>query len=419
MPHYSDALRQILEYVPVMEAEEKTLPGCVGQICSENIYADFDLPLSGVSVPDGYAVIADDTRGARKESPVCLKVTGRARAGHRPGKDVKPGNAVRIMTGSIVPRGADCVVGFEDTDEPVKKTGRNESTPKEVRIYRETALGENIRSAGSNIRRGDLLMSAGTMVGPTQMSVLLSTGKTKTPVIRRPVLGLIATGDELVNPGRPLSPGMVYNSNMASLSALTRYYGGIPKVVGVARDNEASLVSKLRKCTRFDAVVTSGGVSKGDYDLVRIAIEKLGRVVFPRIDMGHGTAAFGLIRRDHAGSNDEIPVFSLSGPPSGCLINFIVLVRQALLKMRGLKDTSHPVVEAVCADGIVARTAKGFAKWTSLKKVNGRYRVTLNLADNPMDFTYIAEANSIAVIPGNTAIRAGDRIEVLPLEWCC
>jgi molybdopterin molybdotransferase len=418
MPHYNDALRQILDHIPVMEAESKSFPRCVGQICSENIHADFDLPLSGISVPDGYAVISDDIEGASEENPVCLKVAGTVRAGHGPAKELKPGSAIRIMTGSIIPKGADCVVRFEDTDEPVCKTGRNGSAPEVVRIYKEATPGENIRSAGSNIRKGELLMSVGTIIGPTQMSVLLSAGKKRVRVIRRPVLALIATGDELVNPGRPLSPGMAYNSNMASLSALTRYYGGIPKVMGIARDNEASLMSKLKNCMNADAVVTSGGVSTGDYDLVKVAIEKLGKVVFSNIDMGNGVAAFGLIRKNRAESRDEIPVFSLSGQPSGCLINFIALVRRALLKMRGLTDTSHPVVEAVCADGIVSRTPRSFTKWTSLKKENGRFRVTLNLADNPMDFTYIAEANSIAVIPGNTTVRAGDTIDVLPLEWC-
>lgn len=417
--HCREALKEILEHIPVMEAEEKPLPECIGQVSSEDVHADFDLPLADVSIPDGYAVISDDVKGAAEGRPVRLKVDGTVRAGHGSAKHVKRGRAIRIMTGSVIPKGADCVVRFEDTDEPANKTGPDRSRPEEVRIYKGAVPGENIRSAGSNVRKGAPIMSAGTIVGPAQLSVLLSTGKTKANVIRKPVIALIATGDELIDPGRLLSPGMVYNSNVTSLSSLIRHYGGIPKIVGRARDNEASLMSKFKKCMNADAIVTSGGASDGDYDLVRSAIEKMGRIVFSRVDVGNRTVAFGLLKTERAGGRNAIPVFSLPGPPSGCLMSFVVLVRQALLKMRGLADTSHPTVEAVCTDQIVSRTPGGFAKWTSLRKIDGRYFVTLNLADTPMDFVHIAKANSITMVPGNTIVRAGDRIDVLPLEWCC
>jgi molybdopterin molybdotransferase len=419
MLHYSDALKEILPLIPVMEAEEESLPECIGRVSSEDIYADFDLPVSDVSIPDGYAVISDDIKDAGKGRPVRLKVDGTIRAGHGSAKRVERGRAIRIMTGSVIPQGADCVVRFEDTDEPVGRTGPNKTRPEEVKIYRAAAPGENIRCAGSNVKRGDLLMPAGTVVGPTQLSVLLSTGKTHAMVTRKPVVALMATGDELIGPGKPLPPGMVYNSNVVSLSALIRHYGGIPKIVGTARDNEASLVSRFGRCMGADAIVTSGGASEGDYDLVGPAIEKMGRVIFPGIDVGNRTATFGLIERERAGDKSAIPVFSLPGRPSGCLMSFVILVRHALLRMRGLADTRHPTVEAVCTDQIVSRNPKGFAKWTFLRKIDGRYFVTLNLADTPMDFVHIAKANSITMVPGSTIVRAGDRIDVMPLEWCC
>jgi len=413
----NDALRKVLEHIPVMDFEEKSISECIGQISAEDIYADFDLPLIDISIPDGYAVISDDIKGARRDTPVVLRVIGTVSAGHPSAKKVKAGSAIRIMTGAVIPTGADCVVRFEDTDEPMNKKEGNGNTPKEVKIYKEAMPGENIRAAGSNIRKGDLVMSGGTVVGPTQISALISTGRNRLKVIRKPVLAIIATGDELISAGNPLSPGRVYNSNAESLAALISYYGGIPKIMGIARDREASLLSKFKRCMNADAIVTSGGVSEGDYDLVRRVIGKIGKVISPKINMGHGTVAFGVIKKDNAGEKDAIPVFSLSGPPSGCLINFIILVRHAVLKMRGHTDTSHPMVEAVALDQISSRTSKGFIKWTFLEKVDGKYIVKLNFTDNPMDFTSIVKANSVTMIAGDAVIKAGDRINVLPLEW--
>jgi molybdopterin molybdotransferase len=239
-------------------------------------------------------------------------------------------------------------------------------------------------------------------------------------VIRRPVAAIIATGDELINPGKPLAPGKTYSSNAVSIASLVAHYGGIPRILGIARDKEASIISKIRKGMAADAIITSGGVSKGDYDLVRLVLGKLGKLVFSGIKMGPGaSAAFGLIKKSSAnGADTVIPVFSLAGPPAGCLINFETLVRPALLKMLGFTTVAHPSVEATALDSIPRKRTMAFVKYTHLEETEGGYQVTLNITEKVGMLASMAAANSLTIIPEGSVVKAGDRIQVLPFDWC-
>ena len=231
------------------------------------------------------------------------------------------------------------------------------------------------------------------------------------------MVAIIATGDELMKLGRPLRPGKVYNSNALALEALVKHYGGTPQMLGIARDNESSVLANLKKGLAADAIITSGGVSRGDYDLVRLVLEKVGKVVFSRVKMAPGASfAFGLAHRSGGDEKvDSVPVFALSGPPSGCIINFETFVRPALFKMRGFADLNHPVVEAIAEDSVSGRKSMTTIKWTHLNKVEGKYRVQLNAAGGLL--VSMANANSLAVIPEGTEIGIGDKVSVWPLDW--
>ncbi len=419
MTTYREALEKLLAYIAVLGAEEKPLLGALGQVLAEDAYAGFNLPASRISGPDGYAVRSDDLKGASRERPAVLTVAETVRAGRLPRSPLKPGTAVRIMTGSVVPEGADCVVRFEDTDEPGDKNGPSRLANREVRIYVSPGPGANIRPAGSNARVGSLIVRKGLVIGPAQVSALAALGRRKVKVVRRPVVGVIATGDELVSAGKPLHPGKTYDCNTLGMASMVSYYGGVPKVLGMARDNEPSVRARIDKAMTLDAVVTTGGVSMGDFDLVRLTLGKLGKVVFSRIKMGPGAAvAFGLIpRRAGNGLASSLPVFALAGPPSGCLINFETLVRPALLKMRGFESLDHPAVRAAAVDSVSDRKPIAFVKWTNLTGKEGDYRVELNVAERAGNLASIAAANSLAIIPENRTIEAGEEIEVLPLSW--
>ena len=414
---FKQALETILSHVQVLNQVELTLSKSLGHVTSEDVCSDIDLPMSDLSGPDGYAVRSSDITHASHTRPVTLNIIETVRAGYLPHLQVTPGTAIRIMTGSVIPRGADCVVRFEDTDEPKNKNGPNPNEPKKVKIYIPETPGSNIRKAGYQIQKGMVVLPRESIIGPTQISALAAIGKLRIKVIRKPAVAVIPTGDELVRLGRPLMPGKVYDCNALALKSLITYYGGIPKMLGIARDTEDSLVAKILKGLEADAIITCGGVSRGDYDLVRLVLGKVGKVVFSRIKMGPGASfAFGLANKaPRNGNYHPIPIFALSGPPNGCVINFETLVRPALLKMRGLKSLEHPVVEAVAEHSVSGQKPMILVRWTDLEKAGKEYRVKLNNAEGLL--ASIATANSLTLIPEKAEIKAGDRISVWPFSW--
>jgi molybdopterin molybdotransferase len=228
------------------------------------------------------------------------------------------------------------------------------------------------------------------------------------------------TGDELVSPGTRLAHGKTYNANAAAVASLVAHYGGIPRILGIARDTENALIAKIRKGITADVIITTGGVSKGDYDLVRLVLGRIGKIIFSKINMGPGAAvAFGAIKRaSDIGPGAALPVFSLAGPPAGCLVNFETLVRPALLKMRGFANVDHPWIEATAVDAVPRTMSMSFVKYADLRETGGEYRVTLNLGETMGMLASIAGANALAVLPAKAAVKAGDRVRVLPLDWC-
>jgi len=419
MVTYDEALRVILEHCSPLEAEHKPLLEAIGQVLAEDAYCDADVPQTDRARLDGYAVRTNDIRGAHPASPVPLRVVATVRAGSMSKRPVRPGTAVRIMTGSMLPEGADCVVPFEETDEPQEKNGPNPANPATVRIFAAHEAGANIGPAGGSARKGSLVVAKGSVIGPAQVSALSALGRRGVTCIRRPVVAIITTGDELVKVGRPLSPGQTYNSNAGAVAALVAFFGGVPRILGIARDKEPSLQAKLRRAMSADAIITTGGVSKGDYDIVRLLLGRIGEVLFSRIAMGPGASvAFAVVDAPAGpGRPARIPVFALSGPPTGALVNCETLVRPGLLRMRGFRDTRHPALEAEAVDSLIRKAPKAFVRWTRLTRTDGRYRVVLKPPEGMGSLAHMASANSLTIIPEGAAIRAGDKVEVLPLDW--
>lgn len=418
----AEALAEILGYVRELESETVALSRSVGQAVAEDIRSDYDLPMLALCGPDGYAVRSEDIVGAGRENPVVLEILGSNRAGYLPKQNLRPGGAVRVMTGSPVPQGADCVVAFENTDEPGDKSGPGLGEPSHVAVFQAERSGANIRPAGSNVGKGSVVVSRGTCIGPAQISALTAIGVTTLQVIRRPRVAIISTGDELVRPGKPLQPGKVYDSNTPALAALVAHCGATAATYGIARDNERSLTEKLCKSLQdgrgTDAIVTSGGVSKGDYDLVRLVLDKIGRVVFSRVSMGPGASfAFGLAYRDTLEGRESVPVFAVGGPPVGCLVNFETLVRPALLKMMGCANPAPLTVDAVATGSISGGKPLDFVSWSYLNEVAGQNRVDLQLSEERGMMAAMAGANSFTIVPKGGQISEGDQVKVRPLDW--
>jgi molybdopterin molybdotransferase len=214
--------------------------------------------------------------------------------------------------------------------------------------------------------------------------------------------------------GRPLPPGKVYNANEVALWALVSRSGGIPRVLGIAHDDERSITYKMLKGLEADVIITTGGVSKGDYDLTRKVIGKMGKLLFSRILNGPAFA-FGLVEKPGTDNeNSIVPIIAIEGPPPGCLIDFEILVRPALLKMRGILELGHPAVEAVCEESMADARPMSAYRWTVLKKTESGYTVGQS---NDSGLVLRATANSLTIIPAGTILKTGDKIPVWPLDW--
>ncbi|HEY54793.1 MAG TPA: molybdopterin molybdotransferase MoeA [Dehalococcoidia bacterium] len=409
------ALGKILENISVLEVEESPILSCLGQVMAEDVSSTINIPPLDNSAMDGYAVRSADTVGASRKSPRTLRVIGIVTAGSIFPSEVKKGAAVRIMTGAPLPKGADGVVRFEDTDESERK-----GNSSEVAILTEAVPGLEVRRAGEDITAGSLVLSKGTVIRPAEVGVLASLGLSAVKVIRRPVVAVLATGDEVVDIAKPLPEGKIYNSNTYSVAALVLRYGGVPKILGIAADIEDSLVAKLHLGLDADMLVTSGGVSFGDYDIVRDVLAKEGEIVFWRVRQKPGRPlAFGMIKGvAKRGEVKKIPLFGLAGNPVSAMLNFELFARPALFKMMGREPLAKRTLEAVIDEDIENSDGRRIFARAIVEKRGGQYFARLTGPQGSGVLTSMALANGLVVVPEDTpGVKKGDIVQVMMLDW--
>ncbi len=406
------ALKKVLEHVDILEAEERPILDCLGQVLAEDVFSAINIPPLDNSAMDGYAVRAADTSGASHKSPRILRVIDTVAAGAVARLRVEPGTAIRIMTGAPIPGGADGVVRFEDTDE-----AERQGTPAEVGVLIEVVPGAEIRRVGEDIAAGSLVLKQGTALRASEIGVLASLGCGKVKVIRRPVVAILSTGDEIVDIAQPLSGGKIYNSNSYSLAALVQHYGAVPRMLGIALDNEDSLMGKLRRGLSADMVITSGGVSMGDYDVVREVLAKEGEIIFWRVREKPGKPlVFGMIKG--RGRVKDIPFFGLAGNPVSAMVNFELFARPAILKMRGRKNLTKPTVRAVVEDAIKNADGRRVFTRVFVEKRGDGYFARLTGPQGSGILTSMALANGLAIVPEDKpGVKPGDEVEVMMLDW--
>jgi molybdopterin molybdotransferase len=328
-----------------------------------------------------------------------------------------PGTAIRIMTGAPIPKGTDSVVRFEDTDETARQRGGPIS---QIGICVAAKEGQNIRRAGEDISKGQVVLPAGTIIRPAEVGVLASLGRSTVSVIARPVIAIVATGNELVEVGQALPLGKIYNSNSYSVAALVRRYGGVPRVLGIALDSKDSLVAALRRGLDADMLITSGGVSVGDYDIVKEVLAKEGEIGFWSVRMKPGKPlAFGQIRGvDKTGASRNIPHLGLPGNPVSSMVAFEMFARPAILKMMGKRNLAKPTIEAVLEDRILNSDARRVFSRAIVEKRGDRYFARLTGRQGSGVLTSMSLANGLAIVPEDVAeVRAGDTIRVMMLDW--
>jgi molybdopterin molybdotransferase len=406
-----DALEAVLAGVAVLPAEQAPLLQALGRVLAEPIIAQDSLPPFANSSMDGYAVRAADLGGATAVHPITLQVVADIAAGLVTGAVVGPGQAARIMTGAPLPAGADAVVPVEDTDEQWR--GAERPLPATIQIHRSLQPGDYIRHIGEDIRAGQHVIPAGHMLRPQEIGVLASLGVAEVSVVRRPRVGILATGDELIPVEQPLTPGKIRNSNSYAQAAQVQALGALPILLGVAQDDEAD----VRRCLQrgleagVDLFISSAGVSVGAYDVVRAVLEAEGAVGFWRVRMRPGKPlAFGRY--------GGVPYLGLPGNPVSALVSFERFARAAILKMAGHTRLDRPQVPVLLVDEIHSDGRESYVRAVVRRGENGRYQATTTGSQGSHIMTSLVKANALLVVPeGVTFVLAGAELAAWMLDW--
>ena len=405
-----EAQQRILSYVHPLPAEDIALADALDRVLAQDVVSTFNIPPHDNTAMDGYAVIAADTAGASADRPRQLRVIFDLAAGHTTNQRVTPGAAIRIMTGAPMPAGADAIVPFEETDESNHLVGQSRTV---VNVYKAAKPAANVRSAGEDIRHGELVLRKGTLLRPAEVGVLASLGLARVSVIRRPLVAILATGDELVEPGQVLAPGQIYNSNNYGLAAAVQRAGGVPLVLGVARDRIDDITARIHAAieAKADFLLTSAGVSVGEFDLVKKVLAKEGEISFWRVRMKPGKPlAFGRIGR--------MPHLGLPGNPVSSLLSFELLARPAILTMQGKTRLHRPQVQAVFDDELRSKDDRRHYLRVIVERRDAEYHARLSGEQGSGILTSMARANGLAIVSENArGAQRGERLPVIMLDW--
>jgi molybdopterin molybdotransferase len=339
------ALEHVLAAFSPLPAITASLLDAAELVLAADVVARNDVPPFRNSAMDGYAVRAADTAAATWLSPTTLPVVAYVAAGQRDIPPLGAGEAIRIMTGAPMPTGADAVVRFEETDE---SGAAGQSGRETVLVYRAARPFDNVREAGEDIARGTPVACRGRVLGPADLGLIASVGEPCVRVHRRPVVAILSTGNEVVAPGQNLKHGTIRDSNSIVIGTLARAWGADVRLIGIARDTVDDLTGRLDEARGVDLIVTSGGVSLGDYDLVKDVLKSEGEVAIWQVRMKPGKPlAFG-----HIGAT---PLLGLPGNPVAAAVSFIVFGRPAIRRMLGHRVTEPRMTEVVVADAIENR----------------------------------------------------------------
>ncbi len=402
---FAEARTQVVERCSPLAPRLTELIDALGCVRVATAVAPEAVPPFANSAMDGFALQAADVAEASAERPVRLTVTATVAAGAAADRSVEPGTAIRIMTGAPIPLGADAVVPVEQT--------RGGPDAIEVEVLERVDGGRHVRAAGSDIAAGAEVVAAGTVLGPAHLGVLASVGVRRPLVVPRPRLGVLSTGDELVDDDRPLAPGQIRESNRPTLVALARSFGIDAVDLGtVADDRDALRVALTDAARSCDAVATSGGVSMGDFDLVKVVLAELADMRWMQVAIRPAKPfAFGVL--------DGTPVFGLPGTPVSSMVSLALLGVPGRRRMGGRADDDLdlPRVTAVAGPGL-GRRADGRTAYLRVRcswRRDGRLLAEPVVGQGSHHLAAAAGANALAVLPDGPGVEAGDDVTVVLL----
>ncbi len=404
------ALKIVLSEVTVLPAERVPLLEGLGRVLAEEIVARYDLPIFPNSSMDGYAVRSVDVLQAGIEKPVSLQVIGDISAGSEDTITLIEGTAVRITTGAPIPGGADAVVPVEDTNEPWR--GHERPLPERIEINRSVQRGAYVRFPGEDVQSGTSILSPGCALRPQEIGILAAMGFVEVPVVRKPRVGILATGDELVDVETPLSSGKIRNSNSYTQAAQVTTLKAKPIILGIAKDTVDAVSQKLKLGIEqdVDLFVTSAGVSVGAYDVVKALLEQEGDIKFWRVRMRPGKPLT-------FGSYEGVPFFGLPGNPVSAMVSFERFARPAILKMGGHALLERPIVPVTIEDEIDSDGRESYVRAIVERKEDG-YRATITGRQGSHMLSSLVEANALVIVPeGVKHVSAGTSLKAMMIDW--
>lgn len=407
----ADALERVLSGVPVLPPEQVPLLDALGRILSQPIIARDSLPPFANSAMDGYAVRATDVQAAGRSRPVSLRVLADIAAGAVADITLVEGTAARIMTGAPLPAGADAVIPVEETNEPWRDAAR--PLPDTVEVYKGGQSGDYVRYPGEDIEAGTTVLPAGHKLRPQEIGVLASLGVPVVEIIRRPKVGILATGDELIPVEEPLRPGKIRNSNSYTQRAQVLALGAGVVDLGVARDTEAD----VRRClgqglvAGVDLFISSAGVSVGAYDVVKAVLEAEGNVGFWRVRMRPGKPlAFG--------TYSQVPYLGLPGNPVSALVSFERFARPAIMKMAGHTQLARPELDVVLHEDIHSDGRESYIRAVVSREANGRAGARTTGSQGSHIMTSLVKANALLIVPEGVRLApAGTTLTAMMIDW--
>ncbi|ATW26690.1 gephyrin-like molybdotransferase Glp [Candidatus Formimonas warabiya] len=394
-----EAQEMLLQKANMVEEGSVSLMGALGRVLSQNIRARENLPAFHKSPLDGYALIAKDVEQAKPSHPVALEVIEEVRAGFVPKQKITPGTTIKVMTGSPLPEGADTVIKYED----VKRTGNS--------IYLSFPLkpGSNVIYAGEDVKKDEIVALKGTVITPSLVGLLAGLGIAEVPVLRKVRIAIISTGDELIDPAKEPCPGKIYNSSLYNLAALCGELGADPIVMGIVPD-EKELISGhiVKSLEAADILITTGGVSVGDFDVVQDALRQAGaNMIFWKVSMKPGSPIL-------AAEKDKKIIIGLSGNPAAALVTFDLIAVPVIKKMMGLNRRMPPRVTAVLADNFLKSSPQRRFLRGKLQAINGTHYVKLTGEQGNGILKSMINCNALIDVPaGSGPLCAGQEISAI------
>jgi len=397
MIQVEEALDTILSKIKFKGVEKVPLGQALGRVLAEDVVSRVNNPPLDNSAMDGYALIAEDIQSATPENPVKLDVVEEIAAGYTAKGVLKPGQAMRIMTGAPIPSGANAVLMQEDTQKNVNA----------ILCLDKADVDENIRMAGEDVKIGEEVIKKGTTLSPAHIGMMAVVGRSQIAVGQRPIVSILSTGDEILELDETPEGPQIFNSNGHMLAAQIKSAGGIPVYLGIAKDTEKDLMEKFESALKADVVVSSGGVSVGDYDLVKSSLQKMGQdMLFWKVAMKPGKPlAFGRI--------GDTPIFGLPGNPVSSFVSFEQFVRPSLRKTMGCSDLSHKTVQAKLTRTIHKKPGRLHFLSSIVSWADGEYTVTPAGEQGSGILKSAANANGLLIFPLEAEeIKQGQEVAV-------